>query len=38
MIIKSFFRTFLFDGEKMEMITLSRFSLYDVSIKIKVVH
>ena len=37
MITKSFFGTFQFDGGKTEMITLPRFSLYDFSIKIKVV-
>ena len=38
MIIKTFFRTFQLDGGKTEMITLPRFSLCDISIKIKVIH
>ena len=38
MIIESFFRTLSFDGGKTEMITLPRFSLYNISIKRKVIH
>ena len=38
MIIESFFCIFLFDGGKTEMITLPRISVYNISIKRKVIH